>query len=568
MVEYKKRIAIHIACGLKLEVSLIEGLLEMPPTMDKGDFSLPCFKLAKNMGMSPIEVASTIAGNFLYPDDEVKAVALNAYVNFFIDRTVLTASIVSSTIENGDAFGSSNIHLGDCMCIDFSSVNIAKPFHIGHLSTTVIGNALSRIYAFLGYKVVKINHLGDYGTQFGKLIVAYKKWGDEESVKSAGIRELTRLYVRYHDEAENDTSLDDEARTWFKRIEDGDDEAVSLFDWFKELTLIEVGKVYELLGITFDSYAGESFYSDMMPGIVDELREKGLLKLDQGASIVDLSEYNMPPCLILKSDGASLYATRDLAAAVYRKRTYDFNKLLYVVAYQQELHFKQCFKVLELMGYDWAKDCCHVSYGMVSLTEGTLSTRKGNVAYLMDVLNASINKARDIIEEKSPGLENKEDVAKQIGVGAVVWGPLYNNRIKDIVFSLDKALNFEGETAPYVQYTHARCCSVLRKTGVSKEYFKDIDFSVCEDDCSYGLVHAISAFKGEIFEAMKRNEPYLVARALIGICQSFNRFYTEHKIVDDSRPIEQKARLALVLATKTAIKNGLYLLGISAPEKM
>ena len=397
------------------------------------------------------------------------------------------------------------------------------------------------------------------------MIVAFLRWGDGDKEKCGSVRELVKLYVRFHDEAEKDDSLNDEARAWFKKIEDNDPQAMDLFLWFKEITLRDVKKVYDMLGVDFDSYAGESFYQDKMQPVVDELKEKNLLVKDDGASIVDLSEYNMPPCIILRSDGATLYATRDLAAAIYRKNTYDFYKSLYVVAYQQNLHFKQVFKVLELMGKEWVKDCIHVNFGMVSMEDGTLSTRKGKVLYLEDVLDASIEKTLEIIKEKSPDLEGKEDVARDVGVGAVIWGALYNGRIKDIVFSWNKALNFDGETGPYAQYTHARCCSVLRKAGGFDA--ENIDYSCLGDEAATALIKAIGALPEIIKEAANKNEPYLISRGVIDICSCFNKFYYDDRIMDDDKSI-RNARLALTEASRMAIKTGLYLVGLRAPEKM
>ena len=461
-MDYKR----YISEKLKIEgmsVEEIYGLIALPPTSDMGDYALPCFKLAKILRKSPVAIAETLKENF--PIDEVisEVSAVNGYLNFKVDKTSLTRQVLDRIFSEGDAYGASDEGAGKTICIDYSSINIAKPFHIGHLSTTVLGGALYRIFNFLGYKAIGINHLGDYGTQFGKLISAYKRWGDRDTVEKGGIRALNELYVRFHREAEAHPEYDDEARAYFKKIEQGDSECLELFHWFKELTLKDVQKIYDLLDIRFDSYAGESFYSDKMQPVVDELREKGLLVESRGAQVVDLEAYGMPPCIILKSDGSSLYATRDMAAAIYRKNTYNFYKCLYVVAYQQNLHFKQFFKVLELMGKEWAKDLVHVAYGMVSLEEGTMSTRKGNVVFLEDVIHKCIEKAYTIVDEKNPELENKREVAEKVGVGAVIFGALYNNKIKDIVFSYDKVLSFEGETSVYVQYTCARANSVLQK---------------------------------------------------------------------------------------------------------
>ena len=537
--------------------------LETPPTPDMGDYAFPCFRLAKALRKAPPAIAAELAGQVALPEGVEKAVAAGPYVNFYLRKSALAENVLKRVFAEGERFGGSDMGGGKHVCIDYSSNNIAKPFHIGHLRSTVIGNALYRIYNHMGYRSVGINHLGDWGTQFGKMLCAYKKWGDRSEIEEKGVSALVKLYVRFHEEAEKDESLNDEARAWFKKIEDGDEEALTLYHWMKELTLAEARQVYDILGISFDSYAGESFYNDKMGRVVDELKEKGLLKLDQGAMIVDLSAYKMPPCIILRSDGATLYATRDIAAALYRKDTYDFDKSLYVVAYQQDLHFRQWFKVVELMGYPWAKDLTHVSFGMVSVKDGTLSTRHGNVIYLRDVLKAAVEKTYDIMCEKSPDLENKELVAAQVGVGAVVWNGLYNGRIKDVVFDWDTVLNFDGETGPYAQYTHARACSVLRKARPEGE----IDYGLLCDAESAAVISAIAAFPDAVKDAMDKNEPYLVSRAIIAICSAFNKFYYEQRIMADD-PALRSARLTLTDAAARVIKVGLGLLGIAAPERM
>ncbi len=539
--------------------------LETPPSPDMGDYAFPCFKLAKTLRKAPPAIAQELAGLLALPEGVARAEAAGGYINFYLDKTAQAKAVLERVFAEGDHYGGSDMGKDRNVCIDYSSVNIAKPFHIGHLPTTVIGSALYRIYNHLGFHSVGINHLGDWGTQFGKMIVAYKLWGDQKTIERGGVDELVKLYVRYHQEVERDPSLDDQARAWFKRIEDGDEEALSLFDWFKAITLKEVEEVYDILGIRFDSYAGESFYNDKMGRVVDELREKGLLKLDQGAQIVDLSEYKMPPCIILRSDGATLYATRDIAAALYRKDTYDFAKCLYVVAYQQDLHFRQWFKVVELMGYDWAKDLIHVSFGMVSGTEGAFSTRKGNMVKLRDVLSAACEKTYDIICEKSPDLTDKETIAKQVGVGALVWNSLYNGRIKDVVFDWDAVLNFDGETGPYAQYTHARACSVLRKAEYAPA--AGVDYGLLSDTESAAVVAALAAFPDAVLDAMEKNEPYLVTRSVIGICAAFNKFYYEQRIMADDGSVRQ-ARLALTDATRQVIAVGLGLIGVAAPERM
>ena len=564
-MDIKQNIAKTIAANVGADAAELCEWLETPPNPDMGEVAFPCFKLAKTMRKAPNMIAASLAPALGEIDGISRIEPMGGYINFFADKTSFARTTLERVLDEGARYGGSDVGSGKTVCLDYSSINIAKPFHIGHLSTTAIGNALRRIYDHLGYKTVSINHLGDWGTQFGKMILAYKLWGDKETVEKGGVRAMMQLYVRFHDEAEKDDSLNDSARAWFKRIEQHDPEAVEIFEWFKAITLKEVGKTYDLLGIKFDSYAGESFYEDKMQPVIDELREKHLLKVDNGASIVDLSEYSMPPCLILRSDGATLYATRDLAAAIYRKNTYDFDKLLYVVAYQQSLHFKQIFKVLELMGKDWVKDCVHVSFGMVSLTDGTLSTRHGRVVFLEDVLNAAIEKTLDVIKEKSPDLEDKETVARQIGVGAVVWGVVYNGRIKDIVFSWDKALNFDGETGPYAQYTHARCCSVLRKSGGYDR--AKIDYSALSDEASSALVKAIAEFPAAVSEAAEKYEPYIISRSVINVCSCFNKFYYDNRIMDENEGV-RNARLALTDAARNVIKTGLYLVGLEAPEKM
>ena len=466
-------------------------------------------------------------------------------------------------LKDGDKYGSSDEGNGKTVCIDYSSINIAKPFHIGHLSTTVIGSALCKIYRFLGYKVVGINHLGDYGTQFGKLIVAYKLWSSKEAVLEGRLKELSRIYVKFHEEAKSRPELDDEARRYFKLIEDGDKEAGELFELFKKITLEEVDKIYKLLNVTFDSYAGESFYNDKMAPVVEELKEKGLLKVSDGASIVDLEEYGMPPCLILKSDGSSLYATRDIAAAIYRKNTYDFYKCLYVVAYQQNLHFKQFFKVIELMGKPWAKDLVHVAYGMVSLESGAMSTREGKVVLLEDVINKTIEKAYRVIEEKNPDIPDKEATARAVGTGAVIFGALCNNKIKDIVFSYDRVLSFEGETCPYVQYTVARCNSVLKKCGETKSFV--VPEKIEEEE--YGVVSVLAKFPEVVSSAAEKYEPSLVTRYALDLATAFNKFYIACKIATDDENI-RNFRLNIAKAVKITLTNALALLGIETVEQM
>lgn len=543
----------------------ILSLISVPPTQDKGDFTLPCFRFAKALRKSPVVIAQELASAIPANEVVTKAEAVNGYLNFFVDKLGRAKEVLNSVLKKGAEYGDSDEGKGKTVCLDYSSINIAKPFHIGHLFTTVLGGSLYKVYKKLGYNAVGINHLGDWGTQFGKLIVAYKKWCSAEELERRGMSVLVEIYVKYHAEAENHPEMDDEARAWFKKIEQGDPEALELFDRFKKITLDEVEKVYKRLNVTFDSYAGESFYNDKMGVVIDELKEKGLLKESDGAQIVDLSDYNMPPCLILKKDGSTLYATRDLAAAYYRKKTYDFYKCLYVVAYQQNLHFKQIFKVLELLGKPWAKDMEHVAFGMVSLEDGAMSTRKGRVAYLKDALDKAVEKSLEIITEKSPNLEDKEDVAEKVGVGAVIFSTLYNNRIKDMVFTYDKVLNFEGETGPYVQYTNARCLSVLNKVG--RYDGAEADYSAIDDDESAYIITLLEKFTDVLRDVVSKNEPCILARYLVDLAQSYNKFYLVDKIAGEPVPV-MTARAMLTEATHIVIEEGLRLLGIAAPKRM
>lgn len=556
-----------IAEAIKLDGVTTEEIyssLAPTPDLSRGDLCLPCFKFSRTLRLAPPAIAQKIKDvtDFSRLDFVSDVKVEGGYLNFYFDRE----KIVKATIEELNRTACRpHEQNGKTICIDYSSINIAKPFHIGHLLTTAIGGSLYRIYKYLGYNAVGINHLGDWGTQFGKMIAAYLRWGDDADIEKRGVRALLDLYVRFHTEAENDPALDDEGRAWFKKIEDGDEKALAIFGKFKEITLEEVKKVYDRLGITFDSYAGESFYNDKMQPVIDELRAKGLLTESEGAEVVNLDDYGMPPALILKSDGATLYATRDLAAAFYRKKTYDFYKCLYVVAYQQNLHFRQLFKVLELMGCEWAKDCVHVPFGMVSLEgQGALSTRKGNVVFLDEVLDTAEKKALAVIEQKSPNLENKAEIAREVGVGAVVFGALANSRIKDIAFSYDKALSFDGETAPYLQYTHARCCSVIEKAG---EVNAAPDYSVLTDDDSFALATKLTAFDQTVVTAGDRYEPSVISGYLLDLAKLYNRFYLTSRVLGEPAPV-QSARLALTRLTRDVLRTGLNLLLISAPTSM
>ena len=573
MIDFKKEIAEIIAKNLEgLTEDEIKSMIEIPQDQSMGDYAFPCFRLAKTMRKAPnliaAELAEKLQGEQLF--SEVSPV--NAYVNMFVSREEMIKSTVSEVLEEKENFGRSDIGGNKKVIVEFSSPNIAKPFHIGHIRSTVIGNSLSKIYDALGYDVFKINHLGDYGTQFGKMICAYRRWGNREDVINAPIKTLLGYYTKFHVEVEEHPELEDEARAIFTKLEQGSKEEVELWQWFREESLKEFQRVYDMLGIEFDSYNGESFYSDKMPRFEKELSDKGLLQESKGAQVVDLEEYKLGTALIKKSDGSSLYITRDIAAAVYRKENYDFYKNIYVVATQQNLHFQQLFKILELMGYDWANQCVHVPFGMVRLEEGTMSTRHGRVVFLEDVLNGAIEKTREIIEEKNPNIENLEEITSQVGIGAVVFNELSNNRIKDYTFKWDQILNFDGETGPYVQYTHARCASLLRKAGediVAKAQDpKNVDFALlAKSDSAYELTKLIYAFPGVVEQAGEKYEPSIITRHIIDIAQCFNKFYhDEHIIVDDE--VEKTSKIALVIATKRVIATGIGLLGMKAPERM
>ncbi len=573
MIDFKKEIAEIIAKNLEgLTEDEIKSMIEIPQDQSMGDYAFPCFRLAKMMRKAPnliaAELAEKLQGEQLF--SEISPV--NAYVNMFVSREEMMKSTVSEVLEEKENFGRSDIGGNKKVIVEFSSPNIAKPFHIGHIRSTVIGNSLSKIYDALGYDVFKINHLGDYGTQFGKMICAYRRWGNREDVINSPIKTLLGYYTKFHVEVEEHPELEDEARAIFTKLEQGSKEEVELWQWFREESLKEFQRVYDMLGIEFDSYNGESFYSDKMPRFEKELSDKGLLQESNGAQVVDLEEYKLGTALIKKSDGSSLYITRDIAAAVYRKENYDFYKNIYVVATQQNLHFQQLFKILELMGYDWANQCVHVPFGMVRLEEGTMSTRHGRVVFLEDVLNGAIEKTREIIEEKNPNIENLEEITSQVGIGAVVFNELSNNRIKDYTFKWDQILNFDGETGPYVQYTHARCASLLRKAGediVAKAQDpKNVDFALLsKSDSAYELTKLIYAFPGVVEQAGEKYEPSIITRHIIDIAQCFNKFYhDEHIIVDDE--VEKISKIALVIATKRVIATGIGLLGMKAPERM
>jgi arginyl-tRNA synthetase len=565
MLTYKEKLAHLLAPLTPLDEAQVLKMLDYPPNTEMGDLAFPCFTLAKELRKAPQAIAAEIAGALPKTDWIADVQAAGPYVNVFLNRTVFAQDLANQIHDNPD-YGKSNIGNGKTVAIDYSSPNVAKSFTVGHLRSTVIGNAIANIYAFLGYKVERINHLGDWGTQFGKVIVAYKKWGDIEKVKANPIDELVDLYVRFHQEAETQPELEDEARMWFRKLEDGDPEAFELWKWFVEVSLEEFNRTYQILDVYFDHVLGESFYNDKMDAVVQELADKHLLTESEGAEVVLLEAYNMPPCLIKKSDGATLYATRDLAAALYRHRHLHADRLFYVVGNEQALHFRQVFKVLELMGYEWAKDCVHIGFGLMKFEGKKFSTRKGQIIRLNEVLEQAIQRVNAIIEEKNPTLPNREQVAREVGVGAVIFNDLKSHRLHEIDFRWEDILNFDGETGPYVQYTHARCCSLMRKADWS---FADADLGKCDfsavSDLEWELVKQLGSLQDIVERAAEQLDPSIVARYVIDICQQFNRFYHNTRILTDNET-ERLTRLTLVACTRTVIAKALALLGLKAPE--
>ena len=548
--------------GAEISAGDISDMLEYPPDSTMGDVALPCFKLSRTLRAAPPAIAAKLSEAAF--DPALCAVSCaGGYLNFKVSPEYLLGSVLSSVEEKGERYGSSDVGKGKTVCLDYASPNIAKPFHIGHLGTTVIGHSLKKLHQFAGYNCVGINHLGDWGTQFGKLITAYRMWGSKEEVEAGGVDALVALYVKFHAEAEKDDSLNQSARDEFKKLEEHDEENTKLWKWFIDISLKEYEKTFKQLDITFDSYAGESFYTDKMPEQVQLMRDRGLLKIDDGASIIDLSEYNMPPCLILRSDGCTLYPTRDIAAAVYRKRTYDFDKCIYVTSNGQSLHFAQWFKVVELMGYDWADELVHVPYGTVSINGEKLSTRTGNVVLLRDLFSQAIDKVSALIKEKNPDLENSDEVAEAVGVGAVVFHYLYNNRTKDINFIMEDALSFDGSTGPYAQYTYARTCSVLSKAGQPEG-----SAAVITADEEADVLKAIAKFPERVQAALEEYEPSIITRYIIELCTAFNRFYHNCPIMTAGDDAVKNTRLRITKAAGTVIKTALGLICLRAPEKI
>lgn len=541
--------------------------MEIPPEEKMGDLALPCFAMAKKMHKNPMQIAKELVEKLNDRTEELgieKVESVGAYCNIHLKRDLFVKKCFESLQK--EKYGVSQIGAGKTVCMDYSSPNIAKNFHVGHLRTTVIGNSLYKIYQKLGYNVVRINHLGDWGTQFGKLIVAYKLWSSEEQVKEKGIEELLRIYVKFNDESENNESLIVEAREWFVKMEQNDPEALKIWNWFKEISMVEFERIYDLLGISFDSYLGESFYRDKVPALVEKLKDMGLLVESQGAQVIDLEKYNMPPCLITKSDGGSIYHSRDIAAILYRKEQYNFEKCLYVTGLEQSLHFKQIFTAIEVMGYDWSEGLIHVPYGLVSLAGEKLSTRGGNIIYAEDILKEAIERAYNAIIDKNPSLADKEVTAKKVGVGAIIFHDLFNQRIKNVDFSWKEVLNFDGTTGPYAQYTYARAKSVLRKACKMVE-IGEVDYMALTDDVSYNLIKVLVSYEDAVINAAEKNEPSIVARYVITLATAFNKFYHDCTILQAEEK-EKKARLFLTDLVQKVLCEACGLLGMECPEEM
>ena len=571
MIDFKNKVSEKLAAaaesaspGSGLDAATLAGMLEYPPDSTMGDVALPCFKLSKTLRSAPPKIAETLAAGLAGNDDLFTVSVAGGYLNIRAADAYLINSVLAEAEEKGERYGSFDFGHGKTVVLDYASPNIAKPFHIGHLGTTVIGHSLKLIHQFCGYDCVGINHLGDWGTQFGKLICAFRRWGSEEEVKERGVDELVALYVRFHSEAEKDPALNDEARAEFKKLEEHDPENIRLWKWFIEISLAEYDVTFKQLGITFDSNKGESFYTDKMPAQIEILREKNLLKLDDGASIVDLSEYNMPPCLILKKDGSTLYPTRDIAAAVYRYNTYHFDRCIYVTSAGQSLHFAQWFKVVELMGYDWYDRLVHVPYGTVSIDGEKLATRTGNVILLRDLFRQAIDKVNRVIEEKNPDLADRDSVAEAVGVGAVVFHYLYNSRIKDINFVMENALSFEGATGPYAQYTYARTCSILDRAGD----IPDVPVSGLSAAEEAELLKTVAKFPERVLQAKEDLEPSVITRYIIELATAFNRFYHNCPINNADDESTKALRLRLTKVTGNVLHTALSLICIKTPRKI
>jgi len=565
MNKFLKEIVGVLKEELDLTSEEIEKLIEVPPEEKWGDYAFPCFILSKTQKKAPDKIAEDLASQ-LKPKELIEDIySVGPYVNFKVNKTKLAEFVLKDIFEKEESYGKDNLGEGKTIVIDFSSPNIAKPFGVGHLRSTVIGNSLYKIFKHLGYQCMGINHLGDWGTQFGKLIVAYRLWGNEKELSTDPIMTLFDLYVKFHQEAEKNPGLEEEARIWFKRLEDGDKEAVELWKRFKDYSLSDFQRVYKMLDISFDSYAGESFYDKYINETVEKMKKMGLTEISQDALIVDLGKYGLPVCLLKKKDEATLYATRDITAAIYRYDTYRFHKLLYVVGSAQKLHFQQVFKVLELMGYKWAKDLVHIDFGWIKFKQQILSTRRGNIIFLEDVLNKSIELASKIVQDKNPELENKEKVAFDVGIGAVVFADLSTRRQKDIDFNWEEVLNFEGQTGPYVQYTHARLCSLIRK--YEEPVKSKIDFTIFSTEEEHSIIKRLEDYPRRIKLSAEAYEPSILCSCLLDLCSVFNRFYQKERIITDDKTATD-ARMLLVKGVQTVIKSGLNLLGIKTPERM
>lgn len=564
MINFKEEVKeIILGFDTGLTEKEISDLIEIPPNSDMGDYAFPVFKLAKTFRKAPNLIAEELAKKEFNNENIKKIANVGPYVNFFLDNSKLVESVLTETVK--DDFGSSHIGVGKNVVFDFSSTNIAKPFHIGHLRSTVIGNAIRNIMKYQGFNTTGVNYIGDYGTQFGMMISAYLKWGDEDKINANPIKELLNLYVKYNKIAKEDETYMDEARDWFDKLEKKDPTAVKLWSWFREISLKEFQRVYDLLGVEFDNFNGESFHSQFIGDALEAIDKKNLLEESDGAMIINLDDENLPPVLIKKSNGSSTYLTRDIATAMYRKKTYDFYKNVYVVASQQKLHFEQLRAVLKKMGFDWWNDCEHVSFGMVSMKDGSMKTREGKVIFLEDVLNRAIDKTKSIIEERNPNLENKEEVAKQVGVGAVIFQDLFNNRIKDYTFDWDQVLNFDGETGPYTQYTFARSCSILDKGEF--ELKDNSKFDLLVDDTEIDIVKHLSKFEEVLLNATEKYEPSFLTRYTVELAKLFNKFYANCPIntVEDELKYQ---RLYLTYSVNKCLKLSLSLLGIEAPVRM
>ena len=568
MINFKNEIAKYIANAIDIQENEIESFIEIPKDKNNGDYAFPCFRLAKTFKKAPVQIAEEIKNKIEIDSNHIsKLDTVGGYLNFFVNKKLKTKELLIELSKN-DEYGKSSIGNGKNIIVEYSSPNIAKPFHIGHLRTTLIGNCLYRVYKYLGYNTTGINHLGDYGTQFGKMIEAYKMWGNEYDLTEDPINKMMDMYVRINDLCKKDEEVLARCRENFKLLENNDKYCVDLWNKFKDLSLKEFSKIYDILNVSFDSYAGESFYQDKMDEVINILESKGRITESNGAKIVDLEDRGInTPCIIQKSDGSTIYATRDLAAILYRARTYDFDKCLYVVAYEQNLHFKQIFEVAkDLVDEKYVKGLEHISYGMVSLPTGKMSTRLGNVVKIEELINETINKAKEIIAEKNPNLENKEDVAKKVGVGAIIFNTLSSTNIKDQIFDWNVALNFQGETGPYIEYTYVRTKSVLEKVKDITN-IEDINIDKIDDEYSENLIDIIYNFEDTLIQVTEKNEPGILARYLIDLAKAYSAFYNENKIICDDQEI-QNARVYLTYAAGKVLKIGANLLGIEMPEKM